>query len=302
MRPLSPAGSISLRPVTTRWRGRTTAAMTTRVVATDAHEGPVFVAGENALYFTSVPHCSGGPPIVALKRLDLASGRVSVVRTETNVANGMTLDGSGCLLVCEQGTMSRAARISRFDGSNRILQTVVESFEGRQFNSPNDIVVKSDGTIWFTDPSYGFLQGFRPEPELLDAVYRFDPPTAAIDQVTVSFDHPNGLAFSPDESVLYVGDSGERHHVKAFDVVDDRALVNERVFADIRPGYPDGLKTDSAGRVYVTSPAGVQIFDPDGMRLDLIPVPDAVNFAFAGDALLITTDTAIWKADLKWMQ
>src|SRR3954449_9682756 len=121
MRPLSPRPPISLRPVTDRRSSPTNGAMTTRVVATDAHEGPVFVADENALYFTSVPHRSGGPPIVALKRLDLASGRVSVVRTETNVANGMTLDGSGCLLVCEQGTMSRAARISRFDGSNRNL-------------------------------------------------------------------------------------------------------------------------------------------------------------------------------------
>jgi gluconolactonase len=277
----------------------TNAAMTTRVVATDAHEGPVFVEEENALYFTSVPHRNGGPPIVAIKRVDLESGRISIVRPEANVANGMTLDPSGCLLVCEQGTMARDARISRFDCELGHFETVVDSYEGKPFNSPNDIVVRSDGTMWFTDPSYGWIQGFRPEPALPDAVYRFDPSTGEIDRLATSFDHPNGLAFSPDESVLYVGDSGRPHHVKAFDVVDGRALANERIFADIQPGYPDGLKTDAYGRVYVSSFAGVQIFDSDGMPLDLIPVRDSVNFAFAGNALFITNDTAIWKADLK---
>src|SRR2546421_9657332 len=112
MRPLSPRPPISLRPVTDRESSPTNGAMTTRVVATDAHEGPVFVADENALYFTSVPHRNGGPPVVAIKRVDLESARISTVRAEANVANGMTLDPSGCLLVCEQGTMSRPARIS----------------------------------------------------------------------------------------------------------------------------------------------------------------------------------------------
>src|SRR3954471_8036531 len=246
MRPLSPRPPISLRPVTDRRSSPTNGAMTTRVVATDAHEGPVFVADENALYFTSLPHRNGGPPIVAIKRLDLESHRVSVVRADASVANGMTLDRSSCFLVCEQGTLSRAARISRFDRSDGHLETVVDSYNGKPLNSPNDIVVKSDGTIWFTDPSYGWLQGFRPDPELPDSVYRFDPRTGEIDRVASSFDHPNGLAFSPDESVFYVGDSGEPHHVKAFDVVASRRLENERVFADIQPGYPDGLKTDAS--------------------------------------------------------
>ncbi|HEX4718900.1 MAG TPA: SMP-30/gluconolactonase/LRE family protein [Thermoleophilaceae bacterium] len=273
--------------------------MTTRVVATDAHEGPVFVEEENSLYFTSVPHRNGGPPVVAIKRMSLDSGCISTVRSEANVANGMTRDPAGCLLVCEQGTMSRPARISRFDCIDGRLETVVDSFEGKPLNSPNDIVVKSDGTIWFTDPSYGWLQGFRPKPVLPDVVYRFDPSTGEMDCVASSFEHPNGLAFSPDEATLYVGDSGEPHQVQAFDVVEGRGLDNERVFVDVYPGYPDGLKTDAAGRVYVSSSAGVQIFDPDGMPMDLIPVRDSVNFAFAGSALFITNDTAIWKADLK---
>jgi gluconolactonase len=273
--------------------------MTTRVVATDAHEGPVFVEDENALYFTSVPHPNGGAPMVAIKRLDLESGRISIVRAEPSVANGMTLDRDGSLLVCEQGTMSRTAQISRVDVASGRLEPVVDAYEGKPFNSPNDIVVKSDGTIWFTDPSYGWLQGFRPRPVLPDAVYRFNPATNEVDCVAASFDHPNGLAFSPDESLLYVGDSGFPRHVLAFDVFDGRQLTNLRVFAGIQRGYPDGLKTDECGRVYVSSAAGVQVFDSDGMPLDLIPVRDPVNFAFAGNALFITNDTAIWKADLK---
>src|SRR5436190_279874 len=153
MRPSSSRLPFSLRPVTHRQSSPTKAAMTTRVVATDAHEGPVFVADENSLYFTSVPHRNGGPPIVAIKRVDLESHRISVVRAESNMANGMTLDPSGRLLVCEQGTKSCAAQISRFDSSSGHLETVLGSYEGKPLNSPNDVVVKSDGTIWFTDPS-----------------------------------------------------------------------------------------------------------------------------------------------------
>ena len=106
------------------------------------------------------------------------------------------------------------------------------------------------------------------------------------------------VATDAHEGPVFLADE----NVKAFDVVDWCRLENERVFLEIQPGYPDGLKTDAAGHVYVSSSAGVQVFDPDGMPLDVIPVRDSVNFAFAGDALLITTDTAIWKADLKWMQ
>ncbi|MFL5893711.1 MAG: SMP-30/gluconolactonase/LRE family protein [Thermoleophilaceae bacterium] len=276
--------------------------MTTRVAAVDAHEGPVFVQDENAVYFTSVPRRdrAGDPtPIVAIKRLDLGDRRVSIVQAEANVANGMTLDPSGCLLVCEQGTRSRPARISRFDCAAGRLESVVDSWNGSPLNSPNDVVVKSDGTIWFTDPSYGFIQGFRPEPRLGDNVYRYDPATGQLELVADSLDKPNGLAFAPAEDVLYVGDSGEPHHVKAFDVRDGRRLANERLFAVIEPGYPDGLKTDAAGRVFVSSLSGVQIFTPAGRKLGRIPVPGAVNFAFGDGALFITNDTAIWKADLE---
>jgi gluconolactonase len=258
-----------------------------RLVGTDAHEGPVYVAAEHALYFTSAPRPG---PHVAIKRLDLARLELRVVLDGANGANGMTLDRDGSLLVCEQGTRMTDARISRLDRRTGARETVVDSYRGLPLNSPNDVVVASDGSIWFTDPSYGYLQGFRPPPQLLDAVYRFD---GALECVADSFDKPNGLAFSPDERTLYVGDS-EACRIYAFDVAGGR-LANQRLFAEISPGYPDGIKVAPDGRVFSSCASGLQIFDPSGELDGEIDLPGAVNFTF-GDALYITTDTAIWAA------
>jgi gluconolactonase len=220
----------------------------------------------------------------------------------------MTLGRDGRLLVCEQGTLHVRARISAFDPVTGDVESLVEEIDGEPLNSPNDIVVTRDGAIWFTDPSYGFLQGFKPEPRHGDNVYRFDGSDVVL--VEDSFDKPNGLAFSPDESVLYVGDSGANHevgsfepsrphHIRAFDVVDGGRLENPRVFATIDQGFPDGIKVDSEGRVYSSSFAGVEIYAPDGRPLDRIDLPGAVNFTFGGPAstvLFITADDAIWAA------
>jgi gluconolactonase len=272
----------------------------TQLVETDAHEGPVYAADEDALYFTT----RGG----GIRRIPLDDPeRVDVVREPANRANGMTLDREGRLVICEQGSHAERARISRLDRATGAVETVVDEWEGRPFNSPNDVVVKSDGTIWFTDPTYGYLQGFRPEPRTGDNVYRHDPRTGETSVVADSLDKPNGLAFSPDESILYVGDSGANqeegsyyadrpHHVKAFDVVDGHRLENERLFAVTTPGFPDGLKVGADGRVYASAFSGVQIFDSSGELIDEIELPGAVNFAFNGSTLFITADTAIWTA------
>jgi gluconolactonase len=259
-----------------------------RVVEVDAHEGPVYAADEDALYFTSVPR-----PQVDVRRLDLSTGAVSVVRADANTANGMTLAPDGRLVVCEQGTFSTPARISLVDRLTGAAETLVDNWRGKPLNSPNDVIVKRDGTVWFTDPSYGFLQGFRPAPQLPDVVYRHDPETGETDVVADRFDKPNGLAFSPDENVLYVGDSGESaHRIEALDARDGR-----RLFAVIEPGYPDGIKVDADGLVYSAGPAGVEVFDPDGRRVGLIDVPGAVHLAFGEhDRLYITADTAVWSA------
>jgi gluconolactonase len=274
-----------------------------KLLDVDAHEGPVYVEAEQALYFTTLPKAGAQ---VAIKRLDLATLEVTVVRESANGANGMTLGPDGRLLVCEQGTPHERARISAVDPATGEAETVVDALHGVPLNSPNDIVVSRDGSIWFTDPSYGYLQGFKPEPAHGDYVYRFDGRLSVVED---SFDKPNGLAFSPDESILYVGDSGANHevgtfepqrshHIRAFDVVDGRRLESGRLFATITPGFPDGIKVDAEGRVYSSSFSGVQIFAPDGDLLDEIALPGAVNFAFGGSTLFITTDTAIWAARL----
>ncbi len=277
-----------------------------KVADVDAHEGPVYVEAEDALYFTTLPKPG---PEVAIKRLSLATGEVRLVRQATNAANGMALDLAGRLLVCEQGRGHTRARISRIDPATGASETVVDSLGGLPLNSPNDIVVKSDGTIWFTDPSYGWHQGFKPEPAHGDYVYRFDPESETLTVVEDSFDKPNGLAFSPDESILYIGDSGANHapgsfnprrphHIRAFDVVDGRRLENGRLFAVTTPGFPDGIKVDADGRVYASCFSGVQVFAPDGELIHELALPGAVNFAFAGTTLYVTTDTAIWAATL----
>jgi gluconolactonase len=295
-----------------------------RVVDVDAHEGPVYLAEDDALYFTTLPRETGVPapgfPVVDVKRLvldgdrfPLEPERVELVRPDANAANGMTLGFDGRLLVCEQGTPASHGRISALDPATGAVETVVDAWRGLRFNSPNDVVVRGDGSIWFTDPSYGRLQGFKPEPLVGDYVYRHDPRTGQTSVVADSFEKPNGLAFSPDERVLYVGDSGanqERgsyhpklpHHVTAFDVsADGRHLAGSRLFAVTAPGFPDGIKVDCAGRVYASSFAGVQVFSAAGDLIGEIHLPGAVNFAFGGadrNILFITADTAIWAAVL----
>jgi gluconolactonase len=267
----------------------------TLLVETNAHEGPVYAADERALYFTTVRR-----EVVSIKRLDLTDISVSIVRADANTANGMTLDREGRLVICEQGTMTEPARITRVDRPTGAIETLVDSFNGRALNSPNDVVVGSDGIVWFTDPSYGHLQGFRPPPQLGDDVHRFDPSTGSLEVAAQGFDKPNGLAFSLDESVLYVGDNGAPKELLAFEVREEGSLASRRVLAVSAGDHPDGLKVAGDGRIYASSPGGIEIFAPTGELLGLIDLPGAVNFTFgAGKRVLyITADTGIWAVDL----
>jgi gluconolactonase len=283
----------------------------------DAHEGPVYVRDWDAVLFTSVPATTNVPAFgdrrVFIGRLDVATRELSVFRDESNMGNGMTLDREGRLLICEQGTQTTRARISRLDLGTGAIETVTDHWFGLPFNSPNDVVVKSDGTVWFTDPSYGALQGFRPTPLSGDYVYRYDPRDGMTTVVLDSFNKPNGLCFSPDESILYVNDSAAiqgpgtyfpalPHHIKAFDVLDATHLGPGRLFATITPGIPDGLKCDSAGRVYSSSFTGVQVFDPQGRILGEILASGVANFCFGGeqnDTLFMMCDTTIVMARIR---
>jgi gluconolactonase len=277
------------------------------VIATDAHEGPVYAADEDALYFTTVPrrssHLDLTLPLVSVRRLaldgrrfPLEPQRLTTLRAPANVANGMTMDREGRLVACEQGSFLEPAAITRMDRRTGAIETLCDGAGGPPLNSPNDVVVADDGAVWFTDPGYGHLQGFRPAPERPDAVYRYDPATRRLDAVAAGFDKPNGLAFSPAQDVLYVSDNGAPQQLLAFDSVDGR-LTRRRVFADGTPGHPDGLAVDAAGRVYASAADGIDVFAPDGEPIGSIGLPGAVNFAFGGrehDILFVTADTAIW--------
>ncbi len=287
------------------------------LIETNAHEGPVYVAAEHALYFTTVPE--PGPKNIAIKRLQLAGEEfpfeaqdLDIVQFPSNMANGMALDRDGRLLICEQGTRETPARISRMDLKTRSVETMVDQWRGLRFNSPNDVAVKSDRTVWFTDPNYGEIQGFKGAPEVGTYVYRHDPATGETAVVADSFNKPNGLSFSPDESVLYITDTGANqapgtyfvglpHHVRAFDVYG-RHLRNDCLFAVVSPGVPDGIKLDGQGRVYTSSATGVQVFTPDGDLIGEIIAPGVANFTFGGpdnDVLFILGDTKIWQAKLQ---
>ena len=150
------------------------------------------------------------------ERFPLEPERVSTLRPDANVANGMALDLEGRLLVCEQGTRSQHAAVTRLDPATGGMETVVDEWARRRLNSPNDVVAKNDGTVWFTDPSYGYLQGFRPEPQVSDHVYRYDPASGDLSVVAYDVSKPNGLAFSADERILYVTDSGANQEPDSF--------------------------------------------------------------------------------------
>ena len=299
------------------------------VIETDAHEGPVYVANENTLYFTTVPQSSNIPVAnskqVAIKKISLDGAQfpldpsaATTVRAASNMANGMTLGREGQLLICEQGTKVTVAQISSMNLQTSKVETVVDQWRGLHFNSPNDVVVKSDGSVWFTDPSYGYLQGFKDAPLIGDYVYCYEPPTkyqplGQISVVADSFNKPNGLAFSPEESILYINDSGAiqgpgtyyvnlPHHIRAFDVKDGRHLVNNRLFAVVSPGIPDGLKVDSKGRVYSSCASGLLVYNISGDLIGEIVAPGVANFTFGGagnNILYMMADTVIWAAEIK---
>jgi gluconolactonase len=238
-------------------------------------EGPVWIKERGVLVFSDIPQDE-------LKEWSPAGG-VRTYRKPSRNANGNTLDAAGRLLTCEHS--GRRVAVEEKGGTAR---TVVDSFEGRKLNSPNDIVVHSDGSLWFTDPDYGLKtkpgtkeKEGREQPG--NYVYRHDPKTGRTTALVKDFVQPNGLAFSPDEKRLYVADSGTPRHIRVFDVAADGTLLDGRVFCTIDKGGPDGIRVDREGRVWSSAGDGVHVFAPDGKRLGKILVPEApANLCFGG--------------------
>lgn len=262
-------------------------------------EGPVWLPHDGSVLWSDIPNDR-------VLRWAPDDG-VSVSLHPAGHQNGHTLGLDGTVIACSHGRR-RVERLS-LDGT---IAPIVDRYQGYRLNSPNDVVVKADGTIWFTDPPYGILsewEGHTAESEIgACLVFRFDPHDGSLTAVADQLDMPNGLAFSPDESVLYVSDTAAshdpdgNHHIMAFDVVDGRDLRSPRVLYVVPGGLADGFRVDVHGHVWTSAHDGIHVIAPDGRRLGRLPVPEVTsNCVFGGprgDRLFITATTALYMVDV----
>ena len=260
-------------------------------------EGPVWFGDAGFLLFSDIPNNR-------IMRWTPGSG-ITTYRQPSNYSNGHTRDLEGRLVSCEHGTR----RVTRTEHDGQIT-VIADNFEGKRLNSPNDVVVKSGGTIWFSDPHYGIMsnyEGDAAEQELPCNLYRVDPATGQMDAMVTDANCPNGLAFSPDESRLYMADTGrmfsdDPQHIRAFDVGPDDRLTGGEVFHVVDPGCSDGLRVDSDGNLWSSAADGVHCICPNGDLLGKILVPELVsNVCFGGRAkheLYITSTTSVYRVVL----
>lgn len=258
------------------------------------NEGPVWFDDPGWLVWSDIP----GDRLLRWS----PDGSVAVHRQPANHPNGNTLDTSGRLVTCEHTTR----RVTRAEPDGTVT-VIADRWDGRALNSPNDVVVRSDGSIWFSDPDYGLRQHCPPgtvKEQAGDEVFRWDPLTGVVERACTGFDRPNGLAFSPDETVLYVSDSGvvdgpgRNSHIRAFRVRADGTTDDLGVFATT-VGIPDGMRVDRDGNLWASAGPGINVYDPDGRQLGRIDLPENVtNLAFGGRGggwLFITTWTALYR-------
>lgn len=205
-----------------------------------------------------------------------AAGGIEIFRSPSDNANGNCRDQQGRLITCEHSTR----RVTRTE-SDGTITVLADRFDGKRFNSPNDVVVKRDGTVWFSDPIYGLGKNAKE----IDGQYVYRINTdGKINCAIMGFDQPNGLCFSPDESKLYVADSGKPRHLRIFNLDGQNNISGGEVFCDIAPGVPDGMRCDAAGRLWCTAGDGIHVYQPDGRQIGMIAVPEVpANCTFGGE-------------------
>ena len=265
------------------------------------NEGPVWFGDLRSLIWSDIPNDR-------MLRWSEDSGAVSVFRQPSHNANGNTRDRQGRLITCEH----RSRRVTRTEIDGRVT-VLLDRYDGKRLNAPNDVVVHADGAIWFTDPGYGLhwhYEGDKGELELPTRVYRIDPVSGAAAVVDEALEKPNGLAFSPDYRLLYVADTGASHkrghprQIHVYDVIDGNRLANPRVFCDLGDASPDGFRVDTDGNVWAAAAwagpelDGVHVFAPDGDKIGAIHLPEgAANLCFGGakrNRLFITASQSIY--------
>ena len=288
---------------------RTNSVQLTELIAEDAEveqlgtgftftEGPIWNSQGTFLLFSDMPGD-------VRRRWDATSGVTEVMRP-SNKGNGMTLDARGRLIVCEHSTSS-VVRMDT-DGTGAGREVLASHYEGKELNSPNDVVVKSDGSIYFSDPTYGRMPGFGVEREqelAFQGVYRIPSGGGDLQLLVDDFEQPNGLCFSPDESLLYINDT-PRAHIRVFDVQSDGSIANGRMFAESigtgsleKGDLVDGMKCDERGNVWVTGPDGVWVFSPEGEHLGVVGIPENVgNLHWGGPAwnwMFVCASTGLYR-------
>ena len=258
-------------------------------------EGPVWLPAQGALRWSDIPNNR-------IMHYQADSGETRVYRTDVEFTNGRTLDLDGAVVQCSHGR-----RAVERDAAGTVT-VLVDRWQGKRLNSPNDVVVAADGSVWFTDPPYGIIsnrEGRIADPEYGGCyVFRLDERTGELTAMITDMVEPNGLAFSPDERILYVSDTGvlrdsaAPRHIRAYDVIDGRC-VNGRIFAEISVGVSDGFRVDDEARVWTSSGDGVRVFTPEGEQILHVPVPEkAANVCFGGPDghdLYIAASTSLYR-------
>lgn len=264
-------------------------------------EGPVYDPAAQRVVWSDIPNDR-------MLRWDERTGEVTVHREPSGYSNGNTLDGDGRMVTCEHG--NRRVTRTEPDGS---ITVIADRYEGLKLNSPNDVVVRSDGSIWFTDPTYGIdsdLEGHRADSEIGDCfVFRVDASSGECRAVARDLIRPNGLAFSLDERRLFVSDTGATHveggprHIRVFDIAADGSLTGGEVFAHSTAGLFDGFRLDTVGRIWTSAEDGVHCYDPDGTLIGKVLVPEVVaNVVFGGprrDRLFICATTSLYAIEVE---